>query len=288
MEFIDSLGLRLPPHEEFLRLSEIFKINPIREKNRSVFNYERGILLYALIVKNRPKVVLEIGRAQGYSTMCMARAMCENNIDGKIFSVDPNPMETPRKMLIDFDESKLSQVIEMSTMDLWKSYANPEWIERIVPIVSYSDELLEYDMPKVEFCYIDGHHIKEAVICDFHILLQKAAKSFLCLFDDYTDPSEVKNAIDAEILPYCEIQFIDTNFRDNVRTVLGLDKFEKTQMCLVNSSNFRTSPSDTYQKDYSLKQIMNYRNLRKRWNKRKKINKVIPFLSRIRIKDLLK
>jgi hypothetical protein len=286
-DFIDSLGIRLPPHEKFLKLSETFKINPIREKERSILNYERGILLYALIAKYRPKTVLEIGRAQGYSTMCMAWAMSENDIDGKIFSVDPNPIDMPRKMLVDFDESKPASVIEMSTMDLWKTYAKSEWIEKIAPIVSYSDEILEYDIPKIDFCYIDGHHTKDAVICDFHVFLCKASRSFLCLFDDYTDPSEVKDAIDAEILPHCEMQFIDTTLKDSVKKLFGVDKFNRTRMCLVESSSFKAPLEDIYQKDHSLKQIMSYRKLRKRWNNRKKLNRFIPFLGKIKIKDLL-
>lgn len=172
-------------------------------------------------------------------------------------------------------------------MDLWKTYAKSEWIEKIAPIVSYSDEILEYDIPKIDFCYIDGHHTKDAVICDFHVFLCKASRSFLCLFDDYTDPSEVKDAIDAEILPHCEMQFIDTTLKDSVKKLFGVDKFNRTRMCLVESSSFKVPLEDIYQKDHSLKQIMNYRKLRKRWSNRKKLNRFIPFLSKIKIKDLL-
>lgn len=58
-------------------------------------------------------------------------------------------------------------------------------------------------------------------------------------------------------------------------------------MCLVESSSFKAPLEDIYQKDHSLKQIMNYRKLRKRWNNRKKLNRFIPFLGKIKIKDLL-
>ncbi len=117
-ELIDSIDVKIPSHEEFLKLGEIFKINPIRPKEHSNLNYELGMLLYALITKYKPNTVLEIGRAQGYSTMCMAWAMSESKIDGKIYSVDPNPIDSVQKYLIDFDNDT-PYIANITTMDLW-------------------------------------------------------------------------------------------------------------------------------------------------------------------------
>ena len=79
-ELIDSLEVELPAKEKFLELSRIFVINPIKDYNP---NFERGILLYSLITKYRPKNILEIGTAEGFSALCMAWAMTDCNINGK-------------------------------------------------------------------------------------------------------------------------------------------------------------------------------------------------------------
>ena len=50
--------------------------------------FHRGPLLYALIQSLRPKKILEFGTGGGYSTLCMAKSMFDNNIDGKIYTID--------------------------------------------------------------------------------------------------------------------------------------------------------------------------------------------------------
>ena len=95
-QFINSLNVQIPPKEKFLQLARIFPIYPEFESDPTI-NYERGILLYSLIAKYRPKNVLEIGTAEGYSTLCMAWAMTDYNINGRIFTIDPKPFDVPIK-----------------------------------------------------------------------------------------------------------------------------------------------------------------------------------------------
>ena len=93
-QFINSLNVQTPSKEKFRQLTHIFPIYPELESN-PIVNYERGILLYSLIAKFRPKNVLEIGMAEGYSTLCMAWAMTDYNINGRIFTIDPKPFDVP-------------------------------------------------------------------------------------------------------------------------------------------------------------------------------------------------
>ena len=85
-QFINSLNVQIPSNEKFLQLAYIFPISPsysktIAKSKYPIINYERGILLYSLIAKYRPKNVLEIGTAEGYSALCMAWAMTDYNIN---------------------------------------------------------------------------------------------------------------------------------------------------------------------------------------------------------------
>ena len=68
---IKNLEIEIPDEKEFLKLSKIAPINP-KHSQGGIVNYERGMLLYALITKYKPKTVLEIGTAEGYSTLCVA------------------------------------------------------------------------------------------------------------------------------------------------------------------------------------------------------------------------
>ena len=52
-------------------------------------NYERGILIYTLILEYNIKSFLEIGFGRGYGTLCAAMAMQENG-GGTITTIDPN------------------------------------------------------------------------------------------------------------------------------------------------------------------------------------------------------
>ena len=65
--FINNLKIDIPPEKEFLKLSQISPVNPKRNEN-SIINFERGMLLYALITKIKPKTVLEIGAGYGNLT----------------------------------------------------------------------------------------------------------------------------------------------------------------------------------------------------------------------------
>jgi len=83
-QFTNSLNVQVPSKEKFLQLSHIFPIYPKMESN-PIINYERGILLYSLIAKYKPKNVLEFGTAEGYSALCMAWAMVDYDIRDELY-----------------------------------------------------------------------------------------------------------------------------------------------------------------------------------------------------------
>ena len=273
-EYINNLNVKIPPEEEFKKIAEIFKIYPNESKQFALRYFERGMLLYGLISKFKPKTILEIGRAQGYSTMCMAWSLYENNIDGRIISVDPISLDQLNKWLIDWDVKYETK--EISTKEIWSKYAKPEWLEKIQPLTCFADELLEKnDLPKMDFAFIDGHHIYDAVLADFNIFLKFANKKFFCLFDDYIDDKETRmnEAID-QILEKFDGEIIKANSdkKDS----------EEVYMCMINNN---------YEKidfKFSKEQILKYRKVRKRFMLRKKINRIFPVLDKIKFSKIIK
>tara|TARA_R110001592_G_scaffold174204_2_gene413022 strand:+ start:4530 stop:5246 length:717 start_codon:yes stop_codon:yes gene_type:complete len=132
-------------------------------------NYERGILLYYLTRKKECKTALEIGFGRGYGTFCIAKAMCDHGIDGKITTVDPK-----------FDKEFLNQLTKIFPKD---------WFEKIEFIQSTSDDYFKNNLNKsFDLIYIDGDHRLEAVKNDWEYSKERYNK-FL-LFDDYHLPTK--------------------------------------------------------------------------------------------------
>ena len=77
------------PKEYFKKLNYNFPI--IADVPEFNLNYERGMLLYALVEKNKPKTIVDIGTAGGYSALCMAKALTDFKIDGRVYTIDLEP-----------------------------------------------------------------------------------------------------------------------------------------------------------------------------------------------------
>lgn len=125
-------------------------------------NYERGILIYSLILEYDIKSFLEIGFGRGYGTLCAAMAMHENG-GGTITTIDPN-----------FDQNHIERL---------KQAFPKEWFDMINFASGYSQEYLSSNKEKYDFIYIDGDHRYEAVKEDWELCKDRYNK--VLLFDDY-------------------------------------------------------------------------------------------------------
>jgi len=282
-EFIQNLDVKLPERENFLQLSKITPINPKRSENFAI-NFERGMLLYALIAKIQPKTVLEIGTAEGYSTLCMAWAMSDYNVSGKIFTVDPKSHDLPVERTIVLEDGEITKE-KLSTKDLWNKFASPEWLKKIEVNSGYAGEILNNKkFPKIEFCYIDGAHFYEAVKHDFFGFLKIADKKFSILFDDYFAGKNdgASKVIKEEVSNNFDTTFIKTNVNKD-RKQSGMDISEDEQMmCFIQSDSLKDDIWEVYSKEKIEEYIKNYLYLEKRIKIRKKINKKIPYLENIK------
>ena len=285
-QFIDSLDVKTPPKEKFLELTHIFPISPQLNFAKQIPNYERGILLYSLIAKYKPKNVLEIGTAEGYSTLCMAWAMTDYNINGKIFTIDPKPFDVPVERNVTWEDNPKHDTVMLSRRELWNKFANKEWIEKIEVLTGFSGEVLQKNtkLPKMDMGFIDGSHAYTVVVHDFYAFLEVASESFHLLFDDYM-PNEndgVTKAIDEEVAPNFDIALIQTNAKEQ-RKESG-ESPDELCICWLDSESLKKPLREIYPKSKSEQIINKYLKWEKRWKLRKDLNTKIPLLGRFRFK----
>ena len=287
-QFINSLNVQIPSKEKFLQLTRIFPIYP-QLKSDPIINYERGILLYSLIAKYKPKNVLEIGTAEGYSALCMAWAMTDYDINGRIFTIDPKPFDVPIKREITWEENPKHDTVLLSTKELWNKFANKEWIKKIEVLTGFSGEILQKkikEFPKMDMGFIDGHHTYEAVIHDFYAFLQTASENFSLLFDDYSYHVDVNvsKAINEEIVPNFDVTQIITNAKQQRKEANRLALTHELGMCWIESRSLKKPLREIFPKSKSAQIINDYLKWEKRWKLRKNLNSKIPLLGRFRFR----
>ena len=286
-QLINSLNIQIPSKEKFLQLTRIFPIYPQLESNPAI-NYERGILLYSLIAKYKPKNVLEIGTAEGYSTLCMAWAMVDHDINGKIFTIDPKPFDTPIEREITWEKNPEHNTVSLSTKELWNKFADKEWIKKIEVLTGFSGEILQKktnELPKMDMGFIDGHHTYEAVIHDFYAFLQTASENFYLLFDDY-NPNEnrdVTKVINEEVVPNFDVTLIKTNAKQQFKE--ANESENEADMCWLESNSLKKPLREIYPKSKSDQIISKYLKWEKRWKLRKTLNSKIPLLGKFRFRS---
>jgi predicted O-methyltransferase YrrM len=137
-------------------------------------NYERGILIYYLIVTGNLDSFLEIGFGRGYSTMCAAKAFADLGKTGRITTIDPS-------LNRDYVQS-LARIFP------------EEWFKGIVFVTDKSEDALPRIPEKFDLVYVDGDHRYDAVKRDWELLKDKWSRHIL--FDDYHLPTKKEEAIE--------------------------------------------------------------------------------------------
>lgn len=133
---------------------------------------EEGDLLYSMVRHNRPKLTVEVGMANGLSTLFIAAALRENGT-GTHIAIDP------------FQHSEWrgvgAQLIRQAGMSD---------IVRLIEKPSYQGlPQLEQEGARVELVFIDGAHIFDYVIADFLCADRILDVGGVMIFDDSDWPA---------------------------------------------------------------------------------------------------
>ena len=216
-DFVGNLGVNLPPVENFWSLGDVTALRDRVDGSFFRSNYERGILLYALVAKHRPMSVLEFGTGRGYGCLCMAWAMRDCGISGMIHTIDMVSSVESIRWPICWNESEGPQVEDLSRSEVWSRAAHPAWLEHVKEWTGYSAAAMrEFSGDPVDFAFIDAGHGHRGVRHDFYAALGAAGKRIDILFDDYSFEDVgygTRKLIQEEVLEHQDASLILTDRR---------------------------------------------------------------------------
>lgn len=283
-EFITLNELEIPDSTIFEKLVNDLSFYKDMSGEIGNVNYERGLILYGLIKKFKPKNILEFGTAKGFGTLSMAYAVHENNNNGTIYTIDlvghTQLIEHVRKISGSYEEKKTTR------KKLWIDTVPTEWLNSVKFIHGYSGTIVkQHDLPKIDFFYVDASHFYEAIKNDFFISLLFSNDTSVFLLDDYIDWEYfgVKKLVDNEISKYVDVTLIKTdktnyhNKNNTTKSDYGMCFFKAEKHKMIDA--FGEHEIKSFLKKYST--------FEKRYAMRKKLNKMIPFLEKIRFRNIL-
>jgi len=246
--FVDSLGISIPPVERFWNLGDLTALRQDKTGRFYRANYERGILLYALVAQYQPKTVLEFGTGRGYGCLCMAWSMEDHNIPGRIYTIDLTPADQRFTWAIDWGDGIGPKVETLSRNDVWHKAAPASWLGHINVLTGLSSQVMRAcQLPKIDFAFIDGGHGYEAVRHDFYSVLNGAADCFGILFDDYAPMPDfgIQKLIDKEVAPHFDatLVYTDRRWTGGARTMVADPEYG---MVWVHSNTLRQPLANTY------------------------------------------
>ncbi len=166
----------------------------------SKLNYAHGRLLYS-VIRNYVKrnqinkiSIIETGTARGFSSLCMAKALKDSEIDGVICTFDV----IPHLEKIYWNAITDHQIGKISRQELLK-----EWVtlleKYIVFIQGYTYiELPKVNLQRINLAFLDGAHTYKDVMFEFNEIKDSQHKGDLIIFDDYNEKlfPGIVNAVD--------------------------------------------------------------------------------------------
>ena len=154
---------------------------------KSKILYVHGRLLYSVLREyiNTSRVnnlnIIETGTAKGFSSLCMAKALDDARIGGKIITFDVYPHN--HKMYwnsIDDNEGKKTR------KELLEPYRNLTekyiWFHQ----GNTKIELPKVQIPRIHFAFLDSAHEYYYLMSEFKNVYDKQQKGDIVFFDDYT------------------------------------------------------------------------------------------------------
>ena len=157
----------------------------------SKLNFQHGKLLYSALSKyindkkstysndQIPIIVFETGTARGFSSICMSKALIDNNANGFITTVDclSHNQRIFWNSINDCDGPKTRE----ENLSFWKRE-----LSRIVFIQGWTELINNIGLSRINFAFLDAQHTKVDVMFEFEYVSKRQKKGDIIIFDDVT------------------------------------------------------------------------------------------------------
>lgn len=210
---IPELVTEYPAWDTFVRLGNLTKLRDQPDGTFRHANYESGLLLYALVKHYKPRQILEIGTGRGYGAFCMAMALRDCGINGKIITLDMKAYT--EKQHWPLDDGSGAVIGQYSLKEVWEKYLDANLRALVEPRQGTSVEglarLLAENTFHPDFIYVDGDHSFVVSRHDVFASLLLAARPFRMLLDDYLPRSRlygVRKLVETSLEPVFEMEAI--------------------------------------------------------------------------------
>ena len=175
-------------------------------------DFDKGKELVDLVLREKPKVVVELGVFGGRSLICMALALRANG-SGKAFGVDPWRLHTAIEGESDPENIKWwTQNVNLH--DIHKGCMEAIWrlgLEQWAIIVRAASQDVKQLFPMIDLLHIDGNHSELASCRDVENFVTRVPSGKWIVFDD-TNWASTRKAV-ALLNGMCELVKDFTSWR---------------------------------------------------------------------------
>jgi|TARA_B100000787_G_C16186391_1_gene294908 predicted O-methyltransferase YrrM len=156
--------------------------------------YAHGRLIYSKLrqyindnyelLKDKEICIVETGTSRGFSSLCMAKALKDANIKGKIYTIDiiPNSKKFYWNCIDDLEGKKTRLDLLSKWSDLIENY--------IIFLEGNANKVIKsINMKRFHFAFLDASHTYFDVKNEFIEIANKQEEKDIIIFDDYTPNS---------------------------------------------------------------------------------------------------
>jgi predicted O-methyltransferase YrrM len=214
-EYISQI---FPEHSDttWSELEQIAKLTALRRSRDGEYfisNSWRGPMLYSLVRRLKPRLILELGTGRGYGAFSMAKALVDGDINGRLITVDRTPVDRPIEW--PYVNSLEENVITNSSLgDFWKKELPDDLNQRIEfrqGDTASVHQLLNDHQGEIDLVFIDSDHTYNGVKLDFLSAHSITTENAVFVFDDYSATSGygIRKLVNEDLSGSYSVQVID-------------------------------------------------------------------------------
>lgn len=153
---------------------------------KSEINYEHGKILYSSLSKYisaaksnlKEYTIFETGTAKGFSSICLSKALIDQNAKGKILSIDVVPHNIKRYWNV-IDDSKGKKTREELLSNWQNECKNIKFITGNI-----SNIIKNLKLERINFAFIDSIHTPSQIKLEFRFIANKQKIGDIIILDD--------------------------------------------------------------------------------------------------------